>query len=68
MDFANLLAIIAAGGGATSAVNTMTLYQVGPSSLGVTVQTAANLGSQGAALQIIANNNVAAFFGFSAEL
>jgi hypothetical protein len=68
VDFANLLAIIAAGGGATSAVNTMTLYQVGPSSLGVTVQTAGNLGSQGAALQIIANNNSAAFFGFSAEL
>jgi hypothetical protein len=68
VDFANLLAIIAAGGGASSAVSTMTLYQVGPSSLGVTVQTAGNLGSQGAALQIIANNNSAAFFGFSAEL
>ena len=67
IDFASLLIALNAGG-SSSAVTAVALNQPGPGSLAFTITTTGSLGAAGAAMQVIANNTTAAFFGFSAEL
>ena len=47
---------------------TLTSIIAGTGLSGGTITTTGSLGAAGAAMQVIANNTTAAFFGFSAEL